>query len=85
MTLTAETCPRCGRAVLPLEELAAWAQATSEHAAGLRRAHERMKLAVPADFVRALQQLQVVAPRLAEALRCHARTCTSAAPAEAPR
>jgi adenine-specific DNA methylase len=80
--MTATSCPRCGRVIMPLDEIAPLATAVDEHRVRLRRAFDRMRLAIPVDLVRALQALDATTPRLAESLACHSGRCTPRAGAE---
>ena len=76
--LEAEICPHCGRALVPIEQLAAVAAALARAAARLVRAHAAMRLAVPQAWLDAMRELARDTPRLAEGLACIAGACAAA-------
>ncbi len=70
-----ETCPRCGAALLPLEELHRRAIDLADASVRLAAAYSRMRLVVPQALLDAMRQIEREAPALSLALACVAGRC----------
>ncbi len=73
--MTAPTCPRCGRDLVPLEQLAASAGCVAVLADRVRDGLQHIGRTIPQRVPNAVHELATAAPRLAEALECAAGIC----------
>ncbi len=77
---TPATCPRCGRELVPLEQIAASAGCVAVLADRVKDGLASIRLAIPQRVSNAVRELSTAAPRLSEALACHAGTCSARQP-----
>ncbi len=75
--LAGKVCPRCGRELVPLEQLADLAGCAAVLAHRVRDGLASMRLVIPQKVSNAVRELATAtAPRLAQGLACAAGACS---------
>jgi hypothetical protein len=71
-----QTCSRCGRPVLSLQELHHRAVNLAGASVRLAAAYSQMRLVIPQAMLDAMREIERGVPELSLGLACHARACT---------